>query len=86
MDKVIFGVTSVIAIAFVFWGFLGPASLNTASTGALDWVMTNTGWVFVLLASVFVVFVLWLAASRYGNIPLGPTTRSPSSGPSPGSR
>ena len=69
--------TSVIAIAFVLWGFLGPASLNTASTGALDWVMTNTGWAFVLLASFFVVFVLWLAASRYGNIPLGTDDEKP---------
>jgi choline/carnitine/betaine transport len=77
VDKVIFGVTSVIAIAFVFWGFLGPASLNTASTGALDWVMTNTGWAFVLLASLFVVFVLWLAASRYGTIPLGTDDEKP---------
>ena len=77
VDKVIFGVTALIAIAFVCWGFLGPASLNTASTGALDWVMTNTGWAFVLLASFFVVFVLWLAASRYGNIPLGTDDEKP---------
>ena len=69
--------TGAIAIAFVCWGFLGPASLNTASTGALDWVMTNTGWAFVLLASFFVVFVLWLAASRYGNIPLGTDDEKP---------
>jgi choline/carnitine/betaine transport len=77
VDKVIFGVTGAMAIAFVCWGFFGPASLNTASTGALDWVMTNTGWAFVLLASFFVVFVLWLAASRYGNIPLGTDDEKP---------
>ena len=77
VDKVILGVTGAMAIAFVCWGFFGPASLNTASTGALDWVMTNTGWAFVLLASFFVVFVLWLAASRYGNIPLGTDDEKP---------
>ena len=39
--------------------------------------MTNTGWVFVLTASMFVVFVLWLAASKYGNIPLGADDEKP---------
>ena len=33
--------------------------------------MANTGWLFVLTSSAFVVFVLWLALSRFGNIPLG---------------
>ena len=33
--------------------------------------MTNTGWLFVLTSSAFVVFVLWLALSRFGNITLG---------------
>nr|WP_240483923.1 BCCT family transporter [Arsenicicoccus bolidensis] len=71
VDKITFGITAVLAIAFVVWGFLGTSSLSTASSGALGWVMTNAGWGFVLMASMFVVFVLWLAASRYGDVPLG---------------
>ena len=71
LDKVVFGVTAVIALAFVVWGFAGTASLGSTSSSVLDWVIHNTGWLFVLTASVFVVFVLWLAASRYGRIPLG---------------
>ena len=39
--------------------------------------MDNTGWLFVLTASGFVVFVLWLALSRYGNIPLGRDDEEP---------
>jgi choline/carnitine/betaine transport len=39
--------------------------------------MHNLGWLFVLLASAFVVFVLWLAASRYGRIPLGRDDEAP---------
>jgi choline/carnitine/betaine transport len=77
LDKVVFGVTAVIALAFVVWGFVGTASLSTTSSSALDWVMTNTGWLFVLTASLFVVFVLWLAVSRYGRIPLGHDNEKP---------
>lgn len=71
LDKVIFGVTAVLALGFVVWGFSNAASLGATSTAALGWVIENTGWIFVSLASLFVVFVLWLALGRFGNIPLG---------------
>ena len=71
VDWAVFVVTAVIAVAFLVWGFVGTESLATASSNALGWVMDNTGWLFVLTASGFVVFVLWLALGRYGTIPLG---------------
>ncbi|GMA18467.1 BCCT family transporter [Arsenicicoccus piscis] len=77
IDWVVFGVTALIAIAFVSWGFASPSSLSATSTTALNWVMTSTGWLFVLLATGFVFFVLWLAASRYGRIPLGNDREEP---------
>lgn len=77
LDKVLFGITGALAIAFILWGFFGGDSLATSSQAALDWVMTNTGWLFVLLASFFVVYVLWLALGRFGNIPLGKDDEEP---------
>ncbi|GAA4716533.1 BCCT family transporter [Nocardioides conyzicola] len=72
-----FGVTAGIAIAFLVWGFVSTSSLATASDKALTWVMEDTGWLFVLTASAIVVFVIWLAASRYGDIPLGRDDETP---------
>ncbi|MGZ8735991.1 MAG: BCCT family transporter [Nocardioides sp.] len=77
IDKVVFGVTAVIAVAFVAWGFLDTKSLGAASGGALDWTVLNMGWLFVVLASAFVAFVIWLAAGRFGNIPLGADDEEP---------
>jgi choline/carnitine/betaine transport len=71
LDKATFGITGILALAFVAWGFLGRDSLAATSTTALDWVMEYTGWLFMVLASLFVVFVLWLALGKWGNIPLG---------------
>ncbi len=71
LDKVVFGVTAALSLAFVLWGVISTSSLSTASESGLDWVVTNTGWLFALAATAFVVFVIWLAASHYGNIPLG---------------
>ncbi|MEV6288742.1 BCCT family transporter [Kribbella sp. NPDC051770] len=77
LDRVVFGVTAAIALAFVAWGFADSGGLGTASDSALTWVEHNTGWLFVLLASGFVVFVIWLAAGRYGRIPLGADDEQP---------
>ncbi len=77
LDKVTFGITGVIAIAFVLWGFLGRDSLAATSTSVLGWVMEYTGWLFMVLASLFVVFILWLALGKFGNIPLGKDGEKP---------
>ncbi|MEV7134369.1 BCCT family transporter, partial [Arthrobacter sp. NPDC093128] len=42
LDKVTFGITGVIAIAFVIWGFMGRDSLSETSTSVLNWVMEYT--------------------------------------------
>ena len=77
LDKVTFGITGAIAVAFVVWGFVGRDSLSDTSKGALNWVMEYTGWLFMVLASLFVVFVLWLALGKFGNIPLGKDGEKP---------
>ncbi|MBT2522509.1 BCCT family transporter [Arthrobacter sp. ISL-28] len=77
LDKVTFGITGVIAIAFVLWGFLGRDSLADTSTTVLNWVMEYTGWLFMVTASLFVIFVLWLALGKFGNIPLGKDGEKP---------
>ncbi len=59
------------------WGFVDTASLGSASDSALGWTVTNLGWLFVVLASAFVVFVIWLAAGRFGSIPLGNDDEEP---------
>ena len=77
LDRVVFGVAAALALGFLTWGFVSTDSLATASSDALGWVMRSTGWLFVLSSSAFVVFVLWLALSRYGRIPLGRDDEEP---------
>ena len=71
LDMVVFGVTAVIAIGFVIWGFVSTASLADVSGDALSGTMEYLGWLFVLASSGFVVFALWLGLGRFGTIPLG---------------
>lgn len=70
-DRAVFAVAAALTLTFVAWGAFARKSLSTAAEVALDWTMRNLGWAFVIAASGFVVFALWLAVSRYGKITLG---------------
>jgi choline-glycine betaine transporter len=76
-DRVVFGVAAGLTLAFVTWGIVGTDSLASASKAALGWIIQHLGWAFVLSATGFVVFALWLAFSRYGKIPLGRDDEKP---------
>ncbi|MDG4862387.1 BCCT family transporter [Streptomyces sp. T-3] len=76
-DRVVFGVTAVLTLAFVVWGAVSTKSLESVSSKMLSGLIHNGGWAFVLAASGFVVFALWLAISRYGKITLGAEGEAP---------
>ncbi len=77
IDRLVFGVTAVLAVGFVVWGIVSTDGLATITGTAQSWVINQTGWLFVLAASFFVIFVIWLAASRYGRIKLGADDEKP---------
>ncbi|WP_345379530.1 BCCT family transporter, partial [Pseudonocardia yuanmonensis] len=76
-DKVVFGVSAALVVAFIVWGIAGTESLSGVASAVLGAVMSGGGWFFILAASGFVVFAIWLAASRYGKIPLGRDDEGP---------
>ena len=84
-DKVVFGVAAVLVIALLAWGLISTKTLSAVATSVLSGVISAGGWAFVLAASGFVVFAVWLAVSKYGRIPLGRDDERRSSGPSRGS-
>ena len=73
-----FGVAAAaIVLAFIAWGVFGTENLSAVAKAVLGGIITGGGWAFVLAASGFVVFALWLAMSRYGRIPLGRDDEAP---------
>ncbi|MFE4664821.1 BCCT family transporter [Streptomyces sp. NPDC056716] len=76
-DRVVFGVTAALTLAFVLWGAVATDTLEDVSSTLLGGLMHSGGWAFMLAASGFVVFALWLAISRYGRIRLGTEDERP---------
>ena len=71
VDKGILVIVGLAIIGFVTWGVLNPQQTFEVTTAALGWITTNLGWVFNLVAIGMVLFLLYLAFSKFGRIPLG---------------
>ena len=76
-DKIVFGVAAALVVAFLIWGLFATETLSSVATSVLAGVIHGGGWGFVLAASAFVVFAIWLAISKYGRIPLGRDDEGP---------
>jgi glycine betaine transporter len=71
IDPTVFYVSLGVVLAFVAWGVLFTDNVATVTGAVLSYVVTNFGWVFILSTLSFLVFMLYLAFSRYGSIRLG---------------
>ncbi|MDN5916589.1 MAG: BCCT family transporter [Pseudonocardia sp.] len=76
-DWTVFGIAAVLALIFLGWGLISPASLSNVVSAMLDGLIRGGGWGFILAATGFVVFALWLAFSRFGKIRLGTDAEQP---------
>ncbi|MDI3330757.1 MAG: BCCT family transporter [Micrococcus sp.] len=77
LDRVVFGVTAVLIVAFVAWGITAPESVGQVSATAFGWAMTNAGWLLNLTLMVCVVVMVVLAFGRFGRIRLGKDDEEP---------
>ncbi|MEB3767544.1 choline transporter [Acinetobacter sp. MD2] len=77
LNKTVFYTSASLVLAFSFFTIafnqLAAHTLNVV----LDWVSATFGWYYFAAASVYIVFVLFLACSRYGDVKLGPKHSKP---------
>ncbi|WP_084549980.1 BCCT family transporter [Actinomadura rifamycini] len=70
-DPIIFFVSAGLMIAFLVLVLALPGPINDLFTSGRDWIVTNLGWFFILGVTAWLVFLVWVALSRYGNLRLG---------------
>src|SRR5918993_517228 len=71
IDTPVFAIAAGISVAFVLVGVLFQDDLATVVGDVLSWLLENLGWLFVLSTAGFLIFVGFLAVSRYGRLRLG---------------
>ena len=76
-DVPVFAVAAGLALAFLLYGAIDSEGFAKTGGSILGWITGNFGWFFVLSSGAFVVFSMFLAFTRYGNIKLGPDEMEP---------
>lgn len=77
LDKVTFGVSAGLAVAFLLWGTLDSTGMGETTGTILGKLTELFGWLFILVSASFLLFSAFLAVTRYGNIRLGPDDSEP---------
>src|SRR5699024_10225447 len=67
----VFYISTVIISLFVLCGVISPKSLSELASNALGLMITTFGWFYMLITTFFVLFIIVLAISPFGNIKLG---------------
>ncbi len=76
----VFWISVAAAAAFVVPGVLVTDAFNDALGSVVERIIDGLGWMYLLVTTGFLVFVVWLALSRYGSIRLGADDERPEFG------
>nr|WP_246395000.1 BCCT family transporter [Corynebacterium anserum] len=68
---------AVLVLAVVVWGLTSADSFSAFTAKALNFVVTDFGWLFMLAGTGFVAFILFIAMSKFGHIRLGTDDERP---------
>ncbi|WP_272536776.1 choline transporter [Providencia sp. PROV182] len=77
LNSVVFFTSAGLILAFSFFTILMTETANQWIVTALGWVSKTFGWYYLLAATLYIVFVIFVATSRFGNIKLGPEQSKP---------
>ena len=62
-----FGVVTALSLSLIFF----PVGAANFTQSATDWVTHNFGWLYMITALGALIFSVWLAFGRFGDILLG---------------
>ena len=73
----VFYSSAIFSLLFVLFGVFAPDQAEVLFGAIQGWIVDKVGWFYVLAVAGFLVFVVFLAASRIGRIKLGPEHSEP---------
>ena len=74
------GVSVVVIFAFLALGAAAPGAVGAAFSQLQETIADNLGWYYILVVAGLLVFLVWIGASRFGRIRLGPPDSRPDYG------
>ncbi|MBX9334314.1 BCCT family transporter, partial [Serratia marcescens] len=77
LNPVVFFTSAGLILAFSLMTIFFTDFSGQWITRTLNWVSATFGWYYLLAATLYIVFVVFIAASRFGSIKLGPEQSKP---------
>ncbi|MFW6639343.1 BCCT family transporter [Nocardiopsis algeriensis] len=76
-DPVIFFAAAGLTILFVVSAIAFTDTVDQIFGTTSNWILTNLGWFYILGVTTFLIFLIWIASSRFGKVRLGPPNSRP---------
>ena len=73
----VFAGSLLLILAFVAFGAVFPDRAAATFGAVQDWITDSLGWFYLMTVTGFLLFVLYLALSRFGQVRLGPDHAEP---------
>lgn len=73
----VFFVAAALILAFVLFGALFPEQAGRTFDALQAGIVRDFGWFYIVAVALFLIFVLFLMMSRYGDVKLGPDESEP---------
>lgn len=77
VNKPVFITSSILIVGFIIFGAIFTETAAALFSFLQGFITHKFGWLFIVLVNVALVFSIYLAASRYGDIRLGNQTERP---------
>lgn len=74
---IVFTISVIIAVLFILWGAFAPDNLAAVTGTIQGFLQTKFAWFYLISASVFLIFAIYLIFSPYGKIRLGKDDERP---------
>lgn len=76
-DPHIFFWSAGLMVVFLILLLVFQQPIGSAFAAGREWITTNLGWFFILGVTSWLIFLIWVATSKYGNLRLGKDTDRP---------
>ncbi|MUL43225.1 BCCT family transporter [Streptomonospora sp. PA3] len=80
LKPVVFFGASAVILAISIWAIITPSGAEYVIGTVVGWISRGFGWYYFLVATVYLLFVVFVAVSRYGKVKLGPQHSTPDYG------
>ncbi|MGY0071008.1 choline BCCT transporter BetT [Streptomyces sp. QTS137] len=80
LKPVVFYGAAVLILAISIWAIITPSGAESVIGVAVDRISSWFGWYYFLAATLYLAFVVFIGASKYGTVKLGPKHYKPDYG------